>query len=169
MSDKRVCAEKRAALTAERLRELLIYDPDTGMFQWKPRPYRRALAQAGSINRKGYRVITIGDRQYNASHLAWLYVYGEWPDDELDHKDTNRANDRIDNLREAEPVENRANVHPASNSGFKGVRVKRKRAEASIVTRGKGIYLGTFDTPEEAAAAYHAKAVELYGEFARDK
>jgi HNH endonuclease len=114
-----------------------------------------------------YRVITIDDRQYNASHLAWLYVHGEWPALELDHEDTDRSNDRIGNLREAQPVENRANTKPRSASGFKGVRLRRGRAEAGILSRGKGTYLGSFDTPEEAAAAYHARAVELYGEFAR--
>lgn len=165
--NKKNCAEKRAALTAEDLRKHLVYDPLTGIFIWLPRRWRRATGEAGCINSKGYRVIVINDRQYSAHQLAWLYVYGGWPKEELDHWDTDRSNNRIANLREAQPVENRANTQPRSASGFKGVRKKWSRWEASIVHQGKYRYLGTFDAPEEAAAAYHAKAVELYGDFAR--
>ncbi len=165
--NKKHCAEKRAALTAERLKEHLSYDPLTGVFLWKPRRWRSAKGEAGCLNAKGYLVITIDNRQYSAHHLAWLYVFGEWPREELDHHDTNRSNNRISNLREAEPIENRANTRPRGASGFKGVRKKSSRWEASIVHRGLYIYLGTFDTPELAAASYHSKAIELYGEFAR--
>lgn len=165
--NKRNRADKRAVLTAEALRGHLTYDPTTGVFLWKKRRWRRATGVAGCLNSKGYRVIVIDDRQYNASHLAWLYVHGEWPELELDHRDTNRANDRIENLREAQPEQNRANTRPRSASGFKGVRRRWSRWESSLVYKGEYFYLGTFDTPEGAADAYHAKAVSLYGEFAR--
>lgn len=165
--NKKQCAEKRAALTAEELRSHLTYDPLTGVFIWLPRRWRSAKGKAGCLSSKGYVVITINDRQYQAQHLAWLYFYGEWPKQELDHEDTDKSNNRIRNLREATPLQNRANTAPRSACGFKGVRKKWSRWESSIVHQGKYTYLGTFDTPEAAAAVYHAKAIELYGEFAR--
>lgn len=163
----KISDQNKNALSAEQLRSHLEYCSETGVFIWKPRRWRSAKGVAGSRHPHGYVVITIDNIQYPAHRLAWLHHYGEWPMGELDHKDTNRANNSIGNLREAQPVQNRANTAPRAKSGFKGVRRKWNRWEASIVHRGVYTYLGTFDTPYEAAAAYHAKAVEFYGNFAR--
>lgn len=165
--NKKLSANKRAVLSADALREHVSYDARTGIFVWKRRRWRSAKGAAGCTSAKGYIVITINDIQYSAHHLAWLYHYGEWPAQELDHKDLNKSNNQISNLREALPIQNRANTKPRAASGFKGVRKKWNRWEASIVHEGNYMYLGTFDTAELAAASYESKARELHGEFAR--
>src|SRR5687768_4110898 len=122
-------------LTAERLRELLDYDPDTGVFRWKTRPVRAEYLRtdrawnsrfagrpAGTLV-KGYVCILIYRRSYRAHRLAWLYVHGEWPRNELDHEHGNRADNRIEKLRSATRGQNMQNRKPNSNntSGYPGV------------------------------------------------
>lgn len=151
--------DKEAKLTAERLRELLNYDPETGVFTW--RVSRRATARpgsvAGTITPKGYRAIWIG-ANYRAHRLAWLYVYGVWPTHEIDHIDGNRANNAIANLRDVTRSVNHENLRRArsdSAHGFLGVSpFKGKWWKARITVNGKWQHLGTFKTPEEAHAAY---------------
>jgi hypothetical protein len=154
--------KKGPALTAERLRELLDYDPETGIFTSRPRPL-------GRLN-KGYRHIQIEGRDYSAHRLAWFYVYGEWPPGQLDHKDTHRDHNWIDNLRPATTSQNLANRRRYRNnaSGLKGVswHKSRKKWRAVIAKNGKYIHLGLFDTAETAHAAYLKKARELFGEYA---
>jgi hypothetical protein len=112
-------------LTADRLRELLEYDPETGVFRWKEAraPNAKAGDEAGFIHRDGYRYIRIGQRQYAAHRLAWLYVTGEWPASHLDHRDMERTNNSLGNLRPASHSQNQANRPKQANntSGFKGV------------------------------------------------
>lgn len=165
--NKSLNARKRAALNADQLREHLTYDGDTGIFIWKLRRWRSAKGEAGCLSKKGYLVITINDIQYQAQHLAWLYHYGEWPTKEIDHKDLVKSNNKIRNLREAEPIQNRANTAPTGASGIKGVRLRRGKWEASIIHMDVYFYLGTFSSSEEAADAYNKKAREFHGEFAR--
>jgi hypothetical protein len=175
MSDKRNNTEKREMLDAASLREHLDYDPDTGIFIWKERRWRRAKGVAGCVNNKGYIVITINDKQYYAQQLAWLYQNGVWPSQDIDHKDTNRKNNRILNLREVNQTQNNANMRcpPRNKSGYKGVRLRKSgRYEAAIgaTINGKRItfYVGIFDDPNEASEAYLRKAAEVFGkEFAR--
>jgi hypothetical protein len=151
--------DKEAKLTAERLRELLNYDPETGVFTW--RVSRRATARpgsvAGTITPKGYRNIWIGGN-YRAHRLAWLYVHGKWPDHEIDHIDGNRANNAIANLRDVTRSVNHENLRCARSDnahGLLGVSPsKGKRWKTSITVNGKWQHLGTFKTPEEAHAAY---------------
>lgn len=86
-------------LTVERLRELLDYDPETGVFRWKePRRKCRVGEVAGSLRKDGYVKIQVDGRFYQAHRLAWLCVYGVWPS-AIDHIDGNRANNAIANLR----------------------------------------------------------------------
>ena len=149
---------KQDRLKAERLRELLNYDPETGVFTW--RVSRRATARpgsvAGTITPKGYRAIWIG-ANYRAHRLAWLYVHGEWPSGEIDHIDGNRANNAIANLRDVSTSFNHENLRKArsdSRHGFLGVSPMGKRWKARITVRGKFQHLGIYDTPEEAHAVY---------------
>ena len=91
-------------ITAERLRQLVVYDPATGIFTWREdRKGRggvvRADTVAGTIDANGYRIITIDNRKYPAARLAWFYVTGEWPAFYLDRLDDDIANDRITNLQ----------------------------------------------------------------------
>lgn len=146
-------------LTAERLRELLAYDPDTGEFRWiiRPTPRIRPGSLAGCVTRKGYLYIRYEDRGYMAHRLAWLYVYGEWPKERLDHRNGVKLDNRIDNLRAATNAENNQNhSRPNRNnrSGFLGVSRNRAGWQAAIKVDHTRHHLGTFGSPEEAAAAY---------------
>lgn len=161
-------------LTAERLRELLHYDPGTGVFTHLT-GFRKGRT-AGRIRttplRKGggYVQINVGCVGQLAHRLAWLYVFGTWPR-ELDHIDGNRANNVISNLRQASGSQNMANRGKQKNntSGFKGAFKHQKggRWFARIKRGNEHRYLGTFDTARLAHAAYAKAAAELFGEFAR--
>ena len=155
--------------TQERLKKLLHYDPETGVFTWKvKRPGRSVGDVAGSVGTKGHRRIYLDNVQYKAHHLAWLYMTGEWPEDQVDHKDVDPDNNRWENLRAATNQQNCCNrVHP-NPSGLKGVSWKRRNRKwvAQIGVDGKRIHLGLFDSAEAAHAAYCAAAERLHGEFA---
>jgi hypothetical protein len=158
--------------TVERLRELLDYDPLTGVFIWLVSPSRNT--PAGSVagaNSEGYRLIRVDGGRYKGHQLAWLYMTGEWPPSRIDHEDTNRGNNIWTNLRLATNSQNKANMGKRADntSGFKGVRwypTTRKWA-AQIGHQGKTKNLGYFTTPEQAHAAYCSAAQRLFGEFAR--
>ena len=159
-------------LTQECLRELLHYDPNTGIFSWRVARSNRVKIgdPTGCQKQCGahlYLVISIGTRVYYAHRLAWLYMTGEWPERDVDHEDRNGLNNRWSNLREATRSQNNANrcVDSRNRFGLKGVRKSKNGKRFTTVVDGR--YAGTFDTPDEAHAAYVAKAAEVFGEFAR--
>lgn len=146
-------------LTAERLREVLAYDPATGVFTQKVRTSIRVKvgAVAGSLHRRGYIHITIDGRRHFAHRLAWLYVTGEWPPDQIDHRNGIRDDNRVDNLRLANKALNMQNMREAcadNKTGFLGVSPRRGKFRSTITVNGKQKHIGTFPTPEEAHAAY---------------
>lgn len=147
-------------LTAERLRERLTYDPDTGEFRWRGR------GLAGSTNFEGYRVIKIDGRSYKAHRLAWLYAHGSWPSHQIDHLNGRRDDNRLSNLRDVPHIGNCQNRHGAQrngSSGFLGVTASGTgRWVAQIGHGGTVKYIGTFDTPEAAAAAYRTTKRSLH-------
>ncbi len=97
-------------LTAERLRELLTYDPETGHFRWVFTKGCRAGGQiAGTVRRDGYLCIAVDGRKHKAHRLAWFYMHGRWPHPEIDHINRSKLDNRLCNLREATRVENNAN------------------------------------------------------------
>lgn len=157
-------------VTVERLHEVLHYDPITGIFRWKATSSRRARAGkiAGSVGTYLYRRIVIDRGIYVAHHLAWLYMTGEWPKDEIDHRNLVKHDNRWENLREATPSQNKANVR-SRRRGLKGVffNTITGRYRAEIRKDGVRKTIGYFCTEAEAHAAYVAKAKELHGEFAR--
>lgn len=161
------------ALTVERLRALLSYDPQTGIFKWRVTRGPSAVAgdTARSQNGNGYLRIRIDGRKYYAHRLAWLYVHGRWPLGNIDHKDTVVSHNWIENLREATQSQNAANASRShsNRSGFKGVswHARAARWAAKITVRRRDTYLGLFNTAEEAHAAYSVAAREAFGEFAR--
>jgi hypothetical protein len=163
---------KRKNITQEELKALLSYEPETGLFRWKVKPNRRIMIGqiAGRIC-QGRRSIRIDGVDYLASRLAWLYVKGVLPESFVDHRDTNPANDRIDNLRLASPSQNSWNMSAMRNnkSGYKGVFFcnKTRKFLARIAANNKTHHLGSFRAPEDAHAAYISAANELHGEFAR--
>lgn len=163
-------------LSHGRLREVLNYDQETGVFTWKISRCTNGKASVGSVAgfypKNGYRQIEIDRVRYLAHRLAWLYVYGTWPADGIDHKDGIRDHNWINNLRSATQSENAANRRRYANnsSGFKGVSYRQQARKgvwlAHISKDGKSIYVGTFQTPELAHAGYLSKANELFGDFA---
>jgi hypothetical protein len=161
------------------LKDTVDYDPETGIFKWKPRPFSPpningllARRNAGALSH-GYLRLTIGNRGYYAHRLAWIYVYGKWPVGEIDHIDLNKSNNKIANLRQSDSSQNSCNMAiPSTNtSGYKCVSWNKKtgRWMAKIQIRKKQIYLGLFDTPEAAYQAYCEMVPNLHGEFARMK
>jgi hypothetical protein len=162
-------------LMQKRLKELLSYDPLTGVFLWlQDRGGKRAGDEAG-CRKRTYIAISVDDRVYRAHHLAWLYMTGEWPDPFVDHRDLDKHNNVWTNLRLATKSQNMANVGliKSNKSGLKGVSRYRagenygKPWQAQIQKDGRTIYLGHYATKEEGHAAYCEAAEKIFGEFAR--
>jgi hypothetical protein len=157
-------------LTQQRLKELLSYDPLTGEFRWLVNRRRGAKAGdiAGTIYKNGYRRIGIDGRYYYASRLAVFYMTGSWPKHEVDHRDTDRANDRWTNLREATRSQNIANQRPRNKLGIKGVRQTRAGTyHVQIQVAGRHIHLGTYNVLTLASDIYRINAAYHHREFAR--
>lgn len=157
------------ALTQSRLKEVIDYSPDTGEFTWKISPANNTKAGsiAGGIDDQGYRRIRVDGRRYKAHRLAWLYVFGAWPEHEIDHINLDRSDNRISNLREATMAENMRNRSGWGKTGLKGAYVARVGFSAVVQVDGMPRYLGRFPTAEAAHAAYVSAANDLHGEFAR--
>jgi hypothetical protein len=162
-------------LTLDQLKAELSYDPDTGVFTWLRHPEypakwntRYAGKPAGSVLPKGYRIISINDEIHYAHRLAWLWVHGEWPTDQIDHINRNKDDNRIANLRQADNGQNNTNRPPVGRSGIKGVSwyEPSQKWRARISKDRTEIYLGYFDTIEEAIKARNEAAVRYHGEFA---
>lgn len=157
-------------LTAERLRELLSYDCDTGEFRWRKSTTNsvRVGAAAGRSGPKGYRLIKIDCRTWLAHRLAWLYVHGRWPASQIDHINGDKADNRLANLREATAAENQHNKFRAQannrTSGLLGVcwHKRDRRWVAQIKVGGKVRHIGLFATPEAAHDAYLKAKAELH-------
>jgi hypothetical protein len=161
----------KADLTAQRLRELLDYDPATGIFTW--RVYRGWNAQqgdvAGSVDRSGYRVFFFAKHGRQAGgRLAWLHVHGRWPNGVIDHINGMVDDNRIANLRDVTHAQNLQNIkrhRPCNESGFLGVTTSKNPNggfAATIECNKQRHYLGFFKTPEEAHAAYLKAKRELH-------
>jgi hypothetical protein len=164
--------EKELALTQERLREALSYDPETGDFHWiRPSATNVFPGDLAGNRSHGYWVIRVDIHQYAAHRLAWLYVHGRWPAAFIDHINGDPGDNRLANLREATNAQNTRNSGRRSNntSGYKGVTWNRAaRKWAAQIRDGKRyLHLGTYTDPAEAHAAYCRAAAELHGEFAR--
>jgi hypothetical protein len=159
-------------MNQQQLKTLLHYDPTTGVFRWRhtTKNGMQPWDVAGNIDRQGYVQIKIGGKVKMAHRLAWLYVHGELPP-QVDHRNMNRSDNRIDNLREATNSQNSMNKTMQSNntSGFKGVTFHRgtEKYHAKIQANGIRKSLGYFHTPEQAHQAYKTAAGELHEQFAR--
>ena len=145
-------------LTADRLRKLLNYDPDTGTFTWAiTRRGCRKNSVAGCKMKHGYVAIRLDNKLFTAHRLAWLYVNGAWPKAQIDHVNRDRADNRVANLREVTNAENAQNKKSSRNkSGFAGVRKENRKWLAEIKVNYKPIRIGLFETPEAAHRAYVA-------------
>ena len=159
-------------ITQSRLKEVLEYDPCTGIFTWKKKLSKRISigGVAGSIRKDNYLEIRI-DTVINLAHrLAWLYVYGYFPDC-IDHVNLNRSDNRISNLRESTMSQNASNciIRSSNTSGYKGVswNKKKKKWRAYITFNKKRIELGHFSDPLQAHQEYCSASKNLHKEFGR--
>jgi hypothetical protein len=160
------------SLTQERLKELLSYDPLTGVFLWRGGQKKTVSGQvAGTVDKDGYIIICADQKLYRAHRLAWLWMTGEWPKGQIDHEDLDKRNNRFSNLRDATKSQNMRNLkcRSTSTTGLKGVQfdARRNLYYANITTEGRKTWLGYHATAELAAAAYRAAAAEQHQEFAR--
>lgn len=154
--------------SARFLHECLIYKSRTGVFIWRKRPLSHFLSEriqgrwndqwagkpAGSLS-IGYKVIKIGGKKYKASRVAWKMMTGRDPQNLIDHRNLDRANNRWENLYDTTYSQNGMNrkINSNNSSGHKGVSRVRNGWRAVIS-------LGYFRTPEEASRAYR-RAVQL--------
>jgi hypothetical protein len=141
------------------VKKILTYDPVTGELRWLTGRMKGRVA--GTKNSLGYIRIVIDKRAYQAHRLALLLLTGEWPTQDVDHLNGNRSDNRAENIKKASRKENARNRHYANKNNSAGLLGAHKLRPGKWVAQkrtdaGKR-YLGVFDTPEEAAAAY-AKA-----------
>lgn len=158
---------KEDALDAHTLRRLLSYDPQSGEFHRTTRNQAVKIGmKAGCRNVLGYWQIRVSGPIYLAHRLAWLYVHGEWPIDQIDHIDGDRCNNRIANLRQCSNLENGQNKksYKGSTSAYVGVCWDKTAMKwrASIRSNGVQRYLGIFDKEEDAALAYSEAKKRLH-------
>jgi hypothetical protein len=157
--------------TYEEVRDILHYDPNTGVFTWRnsPRPGWNGKVAGHTDAHTGYRRIHIMGKLHRAHRLAFLYMTGEWPVYQVDHVDLVRTNNAWSNLREATAKQNKHNSGAKPNKvlNLRGITKHRRRFGARICNGGERIYLGSFATAEEAHKAYCEAAERMHGEFAR--
>jgi hypothetical protein len=159
----------RKILTQERLKELLNYDPATGVFTWLKPVNRYSMVKpgdrAGCLHKRGYIHIKVDGDCYKAHRLAWLYVHGRWPEPSIDHINRDKADNRLVNLRETDQLGNMQNkgAYRSNTSGYTGVSWNKQRNKwsAQIQFDGKLRGLGFFDDPAEAAVAYQRARTSL--------
>lgn len=159
-------------LTQDRLKEVLHYDPETGIWTWLVRrgPVKPG-DRAGNQKANGYREVCIDSYPYYEQRLAFLYMTGMFPVGIADHKDRARSNNRWSNLRDSTQKQNSANMatRPSNKIGLKGVSLHRGTGKyvAFIANDRRSRYLGLFDCPAAAHFAYLIEADKCFGEFAR--
>lgn len=160
-------------LTHQEITQLLSYNEVTGDLRWKIDRTGGVKAgdMAGYVNNSGYRMVKIQGELFSAHRIAWFIKHGFWPG-ELDHKDRNKLNNSLSNLRLCSKSENQINRgRPKNNSsGAKGVvwnkRARKWQAQAGL--NGKRYYLGLFIEQREAQEAYNKFCIENHGEFHAD-
>jgi len=155
-------------ITQDFLKAYLRYEPDTGRF-FKFKDDGGEIEVGHRQHRDGYIFVSIDGKKHQAHRLAWLYVYGSLPDSDIDHRDRNKANNIISNLREANDSQNSMNRGIQSNntSGFPGVTWNKSAGkwQAQAKLNRKVHYLGLFKEVLDAAAAYEQFRDKWHGEF----
>ena len=149
-------------LSAEELKKILTYNPNTGTFVRK-----RLNRQTGTRLANRNIQISIYQKRYYAHRLAWLYMTGEWPENLIDHIDRNPSNNRFENLRQCvreQNVQNISLIKASTISGLVGVTwfYPRNKWQARIMLNRKSRSLGYYDSKEEAHAAYVKAKRELH-------
>lgn len=158
-------------VTQERLREVLLYAPTTGVFTWRIswRRKRAGEVAGGPLDERGYCRIGVDGKRYHAHRLAFIYMTGSCPA-YVDHIDLDCGNNRWANLRGATKSQNGMNRQKNSNNttGVKGVYFQANAYVAEICVAGLKHYLGRFPSLGDATAAVIAARSQFHGEFAHD-
>ena len=158
-------------ITQAELKELVSYDPDTGVFtleKIRRRTTRKIGDQLGSFTGAGYLETCIDRKNYYLHRLAFLYMTGSFPEGVVDHKNRNKSNNRWCNLvcvSHQQNMENEVEPRKHGSLGYRGVHRYKDGFRAKIVHKGKQIHLGTFKTVEEAADAYIKAKPEIHKNF----
>lgn len=157
-------------ITIERLKEVLCYDPNTGLFIWKISPTNKVKIGdiAGSFHTGGYLQTSIDGVKYYLHRLAWFYMTGKMPA-EIDHKNLNKADNKFDNLREATRTQNSLNtrVKRISKTKLKNVYYEKRRSLYRVSARlnGKRHFIGYYKTEDEANEVYEKWARQNHKEW----
>lgn len=160
-------------MTAEIARRLWSYDPELGILRWNISPHPRVKAGdvVGYAPDDSYRQINFKGRMYRGTHIIWLLMTGSFPAKEIDHRNGKPSDDRWSNLREANRTQQLANTRTRRDNAL-GVKGVHRRPYGSFIATickdGKREHLGSFGSVQEAAAAYDAASLRLFGEFRRD-
>jgi hypothetical protein len=172
-------------ISPQYIRDLLDYDPETGIFIWKHRQLRKGIERldkawntrlAGKIvasfcHRNGHLYFSIHNKNCAAHRVAWAHYYGQWPDRDIDHRNGNPADNRISNLRLATDSQNLCNakIRVNNTSGFKGVSWSKKERKwyAYITKDKKMIGIGRFHCFGKAIVARKLAAKQMHGDFVR--
>lgn len=158
-------------LTKKRLRAVLWYDPKTGDFLWRS---HGRVAGTNVHNGGGiwYRRVKIDGENYYAHRLVWLYTHGRWPINQIDHINGDGLDNALSNLRDTTPQINRQNHHrrnPTARNLPVGIGYSKGRKAGAYTAKigllGKRVYLGRFDTAEDASAAYQKAKSEHMGKL----
>jgi hypothetical protein len=161
--------DRELALSSDRLRQVLTYNPVTGIFRHRRAGRSGVTAEsvAGGTRRDRYISLLIDGNRLYAHRLAWFWIHGQWPANGIDHIDGNPSNNAIANLREATQSQIVASGKPRANqTGFRNVYRHQGRYRVQIVKQGRAHSFGVFDALEEAAQAAAYWRDKLYGEFA---
>ncbi len=160
----------RSQLDCKTLKNISTYNKHTGLFVSlinSIRGDRKVGDKMGYTDNRGYISFRIGGVTHKAHRLAWLYEYGSWPKNQIDHINGDKSDNRIINLRDvtnSENCQNRRNKNITSISGYTGVTKSHlsNNWTANIGVNGARKYLGTFETPEAASEAYLDAKKELH-------
>lgn len=159
-------------LTQEYLKSILHYEPETGIFTWSsPRPKIRVGDRAGSSNKHIYRYVWIDGGPYKEHRLAWLYMTGDWPEHEIDHRNGVKDDNRWTNLRKATREENTQNaaVRKDNSTGVKGVHWSERDGAYVVQLQTNKVrrVLGKFASLDEAEKVITKARAAQHKEFAR--
>lgn len=151
-----------------RLKQLLNYDPLTGILTWKKNHFSVKIGQiAGAVDDRGYRRISVNGKSYLAHRIAWTFIHDAWPNNQIDHINGNRDDNRATNLRDVTNRTNIINSYKHRNGKLPGAtylkRLKQRKHpwQAQIRMNGRQTFLGCFATKEEAHKAY----MKVYNEL----
>ncbi len=160
----------RDLTTVERVRELVRYEPDSGNLVWitRRKGQHPPGSVAGTLGRDGYIKVRIDGLTYQAHRLIWLWFTGAWPENEIDHINLDKSDNRWCNLRPATHMENMINVR-VRRDGLKGAYFDKKKKHwySNIRVKNKQFRIGTFSCEMDAHLAYCRASKEYHGEFSR--